>query len=308
VTGNVGLKAPAVGGTTIFTLPASDGTVGQCLKTNGAAALSFAPCGGGGSSPTQAGSIVISGTNTTAPVTFTDLGTSIYYVTLGTRPNSGAPPAVTARYLSPTSAGFTIELSGAPGLGNSVAVDWQLNAGMPTATFSASCAAGGRVVLADMNDSGSVTFASPMADTNYSVSLATSPGTGAIGSFPLYYKNPTINGFDYSISAAPGTGFTTTVSWIVTPSSCPAVPCAAGGRVALADMNESGHITFATPQADANYAVSLATSPGPGAVGSFPLYYKNVTTTGFDYSISAAPGTGFITTVSWIVTPSTCTF
>jgi hypothetical protein len=307
VTGNVGFKAPAVGGTTIYTLPTNDGTVGQCLKTDGAGALSFAPCGGGGSA-NHAGSIVIAGTNTTAPVTFTDLGSSIYYVTLGTRPNSGAPPAVTARYVSPTSSGFTVELSGAPGLGNSVAVDWQLSAGLPTASFSSSCAAGGRVVVADMNDSGSVTFASPMVDTNYSVSLATNPGTGAVTSFPLFYRNATINGFDFSISSAPGTGNNTTVSWIVTPSSCGTAVCASGGRVVVIDMNDTGHITFATPQADANYAVSLATSPGPSAVGSFPLYYQNVTVNGFDFAISAAPGTGKSTTVSWIVTPSSCTF
>ena len=46
----VGFKSPATVSTNlVWTLPATDGTAGQLLSTNGSAVLSWATAGGGGS-------------------------------------------------------------------------------------------------------------------------------------------------------------------------------------------------------------------------------------------------------------------
>src|SRR5262245_6328871 len=82
------------------------------------------------------------------------------------------------------------------------------------------CAGGGRITIADLNTSGTVTFTSPMADALYSVALAITPGTGSPGGIIYNFTNQTVNGFTVNISAAPGTGQTSIVTWIVTPSSC----------------------------------------------------------------------------------------
>jgi len=55
------------------------------------------------------------------------LSSPIFYVSLGTRPVSGTPPAVDAIHSTHTINGFDLEISAPAGAGNCVAVDWLLS-------------------------------------------------------------------------------------------------------------------------------------------------------------------------------------
>ena len=76
---------------------------------------------------TLRGSVSITGAATTAAVTFTEADAS-YFVTLGAR-NAGGTPAAGSLRASASgilAAGFTVNLEVAPGVGNTVRVDWML--------------------------------------------------------------------------------------------------------------------------------------------------------------------------------------
>jgi hypothetical protein len=60
--GSVGFKAPAIAGSTIFTVPSSDGSSGQALTTNGAGQLTFATIAGSSGGLTYTG-VTLSGTS-----------------------------------------------------------------------------------------------------------------------------------------------------------------------------------------------------------------------------------------------------
>jgi hypothetical protein len=80
-------------------------------------------------SPNTRGSVTISGTATSANVTFlTSEPSTSYFVTLGSRIGSGAPPdtSLQAYYSSVATTGFTINLAAAPGVSNSIVVNWIL--------------------------------------------------------------------------------------------------------------------------------------------------------------------------------------
>jgi hypothetical protein len=132
--GTTGLRGPPVAGAVIFTLPAADGSSGQCLRTDGAGTWSFGACGG--------------------------------------------------------------------------------------AAAVGSCAGGGNLTIADLNTTGSVTFSTPLADALYGVVVSARSGLGNPAVPMATAKNLTAAGFDIEISNAPGTSKNTIVSWVVTPSTC----------------------------------------------------------------------------------------
>jgi hypothetical protein len=74
-----------------------------------------------------AGVVTITGTATSAPVTFGIAQPDTDYVVAGwTRPLTGTPPRVVSDYLNKQTTGFTVEISAPPGAGNSVEVNWIL--------------------------------------------------------------------------------------------------------------------------------------------------------------------------------------
>lgn len=87
--GAVGLKAPAVAGSTTYTLPSADGSSGQVLSTNGSGTLSWATASGGGGSTLP---ISNSGTNSTHPWS---LGPGVLLTSSGT---TGTMPVQSLRY------------------------------------------------------------------------------------------------------------------------------------------------------------------------------------------------------------------
>jgi hypothetical protein len=75
-----------------------------------------------------------------------------------------------------------------------------------------------------------------------------------------------------------------------------------GGTVTVRNRNSKGNVTFPTPQPDANYRVTVSPleSTGTPAVGSNRLLANVVrTTTGFTFSLEAAPGDNNSVTFAW---------
>lgn len=104
--------------------PAGEGV--SALSASGAATC--IAVGGVTPGAALAGVVTISGTATTAAVVFGVAQDDTTYVLTGwTRPLTGTPPHVTSDYLNKTTAGFDVEISAAPGAGNSVEVNWQLS-------------------------------------------------------------------------------------------------------------------------------------------------------------------------------------
>jgi hypothetical protein len=88
---------------------------------------------------TISGSVTISGTDTTAAVTFAEAQPDANYLidSLSVGVGSGSPAMSSAWWSGKLTTGFTIELSGPPGAGTSVKVDWSV-VGSTTSTTSAS--------------------------------------------------------------------------------------------------------------------------------------------------------------------------
>lgn len=88
------------------------------------------------------------------------------------------------------------------------------------ATPGNSCVGGGNLTISNTASTGSVTFGSPLGDANYAVALTTTPGTGSPAASLVRLLSRSTTGFSVELSAAPGTGNSTIVPWVVVPSSC----------------------------------------------------------------------------------------
>lgn len=84
--------------------------------------------------------------------------------------------------------------------------------------------------------------------------------------------------------------------------------CAGGGTVTINDPNFSANVAFASPLPNALYAVVTQPRPGTGTPPLPTVFITNVTASGFSLNLTNVPGPGNSIIVSWIVTPSTCTF
>ena len=73
----------------------------------------------------------------------------------------------------------------------------------------------GETEITGTNTTASVTFASPLADTSYVVTLGTRPGTGTPPALLVHYTTKTVNGFTVELTAPPGSGNSTFVNWAV---------------------------------------------------------------------------------------------
>jgi hypothetical protein len=104
-------------------------TAGQAITAiSGSGVATCASFSGGG----QSGTVSISNAATTAAVTFgVAMSDTTYSVVLGTRATAGSPPATLVWYKSKTINGFTVEVTSAPGTGNTIEVDWQVGSGVP---------------------------------------------------------------------------------------------------------------------------------------------------------------------------------
>lgn len=235
---------------------------------------------------TLTGRVTISEAATTATVNLpVTQASATYPVIVWVSLTVGSPPALLVVYKTQTTTSFVVELSAAPGVGNSVIVSWLIP---DPATVQ------GTVDFTGATVTQTVTFAVAEVDAAYEILHGVGLKAGTPPAVLASYSARITTGFDLNISAAAGAGNTLVVSY--------ALVRVAGDTVGIktfvsGDTVES--VVFSVAEADTAYELLAGIRPNLGSPPFAGVVFKAKTTTGFDIEISGAPGAGEELVVVW---------
>jgi hypothetical protein len=174
-------------------------------------------------------------------VTFgTPQTSTAYMVNLGVMTGSGTPAIVAATWDTPTLTGFNINLSSAPGVGETILVSWDAFFADPAPNTTH-----GNITFTGATVQQTVTLSSPQNDTAYVVLTGVQRGSGGTD-FSATVVVPTINGFDIRLSGAPGAE-TVEVDWHLARSEIATLGEPVLGGISFYDSTGTLQTVVATP-------------------------------------------------------------
>ena len=170
------------------------------------------------------------------------------------------------------------------------------------------------IQLAQGQTTGTVAFPVPFFGVPFLVLANTVLANGSEAVITVGVYGVSQNGFSFTLSSAPADG-SYQMTWSATAFQ-PAPPCSCGGgspfapggnpflpqsgQASLTSGQTTGSITFATPFLYPPRVTGTVIKPSGGSANIFASFY-NVTTTGFSYSLTFPPGSGYL--LDWIAAP-----
>ena len=284
--GTVILQAADAAGTTTFKLPIADGSNGDCLVTDGAGQWSWSNTCAGGSGITSLGGLSAAVQTFAAGSTNINVSSAVSTHTFTWTGQLSLARGGSNADLSAVCANCYIKMNaGSTALQTQALPIPAIHGGTGVTSYTAA----GSILYA----TSTTTTASSAALVNHGVVIgggaAQPPHTLTPGAVGLFLQSQGA-GADPIWAPSAGGG------------------CAGGGNVSISDLNTTGTVTFASPLADALYAVVLTARPGTGNPSVSPYTVTNLTANGFTVQLGGSPGSGKTMIVSWVVTPSSCTF